>query len=64
MVKSSKCESAHCVDVTFDPGVGMFLIRDSKDKDGLQGIYFTREEWKAFLAGAKAGEFDKLGDED
>lgn len=21
-------------------------------------VYFTHEEWKAFLAGAKAGEFD------
>jgi len=34
-------------------------LRDSKDQDG-PVLRFTREEWSAFLVGAKAGEFDDL----
>lgn len=34
-------------------------VRDSKDRDG-PVLRFTRAEWAAFLAGAKAGEFDHL----
>jgi hypothetical protein len=34
-------------------------VRDSKDPDGNVLIY-SREEWTAFLAAAKAGEFDDL----
>jgi hypothetical protein len=32
-------------------------MRDSKDQDG-PVLCFTVEEWKAFVAGVKAGEFD------
>jgi hypothetical protein len=34
------------------------LIRDSKDPDGIP-LTFTVEEWAAFLAGVRAGEFDR-----
>jgi len=32
-------------------------VRDSKNPDG-SVLRFTEAEWKAFLAGARAGEFD------
>jgi hypothetical protein len=38
---------------------GMVAVRDSKDPDGPVLLY-TRAEWRAFLHGAKAGEFDDL----
>jgi hypothetical protein len=33
------------------------LVRDSKDRDG-PVLTFNRNEWAAFLAGVKAGEFE------
>lgn len=72
-IKSAYCESGSCVEVAFhkssqsgpwtdncvevgtcDCGV---LVRDSKDQSG-PVLTFTRAEWDAFVAGAKAGEFD------
>jgi Domain of unknown function (DUF397) len=38
---------------------GMLAMRDSKDPDGPVLVY-TRSEWRAFLDGAKKGEFDDL----
>lgn len=32
-------------------------VRDSKDRTK-QTLNFTPDEWKAFIAGVKAGEFD------
>ena len=32
-------------------------VRDAKDPDGTV-LIFTRQEWDAFVSGAKAGEFD------
>jgi hypothetical protein len=47
--------SGNCVQVSFGPdGV---RVRNSRDPDG-PTVLFTREEWAAFIAGAKAGEFD------
>lgn len=44
-----------CVEVGFDgPWV---YVRDSKDQGGPVHKY-TRAEWTAFLAGAKANEFE------
>jgi len=36
---------------------GMVALRDSKDT-GKTAHVFDREEWAAFIAGAKNGEFD------
>jgi hypothetical protein len=36
------------------------LVRDSKDTEG-HVLCFTANEWKAFLGGAKNGEFGRLG---
>jgi hypothetical protein len=44
-----------CIAVKSDGA--QILIRDSKDPDG-PVLVFTRDEWIAFLDGAKAGEFD------
>ena len=44
-----------CVEVAKDSnGV---KVRDSKDQSG-NVLFFSKEEWNAFLAGAKNGEFD------
>ena len=47
--------SGNCVEVAVTPdGV---LIRDSKDPEGAI-LTFTPAEWRAFVGGAKDGEFD------
>lgn len=52
---SSFCSLGDCVEVgqTSD---GAVLVRDTKDR-ALE-LSFTRDEWSAFVAGVKAGEFD------
>ncbi|WP_153534169.1 DUF397 domain-containing protein [Actinomadura macrotermitis] len=53
--KSTRSEGVgNCVQVTVAYWVG---VRDSKDPEG-PVLWFTGDEWKAFLAGARAGEFD------
>jgi hypothetical protein len=37
---------------------GNLLVRNSKHPDG-PILAFTKAEWRAFLAGAKDGEFDE-----
>jgi hypothetical protein len=55
--KSSFCSGGNCVEVGADrPDV---LVRDSKDPDA-PAMRFTAAEWRAFVAGVKAGEFDFL----
>jgi Domain of unknown function (DUF397) len=47
--------SDNCVEIAFvDNAIAM---RDSKHPDG-PVLLFTAEEWDAFVAGAKDGEFD------
>lgn len=36
---------------------GRVVVRDTKDRQG-PALVFTPAEWQAFVAGAKAGEFD------
>lgn len=56
--KSSFSEDSYCVEVALcDGGVA---VRDSKNVDnGSATLVYTAEEWNAFLAGVKAGEFDQ-----
>jgi len=35
-------------------------VRDTKDKESGPVLIFNQSEWNAFLAGAKAGEFDAI----
>lgn len=53
-IKSSRCSMGDCVEIGYTPtGV---LIRDSEHPDSILAI--TRPDWRAFIEGAKAGEFD------
>jgi hypothetical protein len=49
----------NCVEVAVNqlPHTGHVLLRDSKNPGGAVHA-FTEPEWKAFLAGVRAGEFD------
>lgn len=44
-----------CVEVAITGA--SILVRDSKDPDGAR-LRFARDEWLAFLAGVRDGEFD------
>jgi hypothetical protein len=45
-----------CVEVARFPASAI-AVRDSKDPDGPQ-LVFAMDEWRAFVAGLKAGQFD------
>ena len=50
--KSGRCDSASCVEVAVTRGrVG---VRDGKDPNGAV-LWFTPEEWTAFMAGVRDG---------
>lgn len=53
----SSTANGHCLEVA--AAVGNIAIRDSKDPDGPILIY-TPPEFRAFLDGARNGEFDSL----
>lgn len=52
--KSSRCESAHCVQIR-PLADGSVLLGSTKEPGDL---LFTKAEWDAFVEGAKAGDFD------
>jgi hypothetical protein len=47
----------NCVEVCGEPDGGV-LVRDTKDNGSGPVLSFTESEWKAFISGAKDGEFD------
>jgi hypothetical protein len=53
---SSFCSFGNCVEVGRSPE-GAVVVRDTKDR-AQEALIFTDEEWVAFVAGVKAGEFD------
>jgi Domain of unknown function (DUF397) len=55
-IRSRACSSDGCVEVAHLAG-GNVAVRDSKDV-GKPAHVFDREEWSAFIAGVKNGEFD------
>ena len=58
-IKSSlSFSNGNCVEVASLPGGGIG-VRDSKDAEG-PVLRFTPDEWRAFLGGARNGEFDGL----
>jgi hypothetical protein len=59
--KSSFSGNAGCVTVQFQITGQMVNVRDSKVTNGPE-LTFTPLEWAAFIAGAKAGEFDIPGE--
>lgn len=49
-------DQGDCVEVAPLAGGGR-AVRDSKDRDG--GVqFYSAAEWRAFIAGVRAGEFD------
>ena len=54
---SSFCSAGGCVEVGRAPE-GLVVVRDSKDPERRASLAFTAEEWTAFVAGVKNGEFD------
>ena len=55
--KSSRSGAAgHCVEVANVPSA--VLVRDSKDIDG-PVLAFGAPDWAGFIAGVRAGEFDR-----
>jgi Domain of unknown function (DUF397) len=55
-ISSYSANGSTCVEIATNlPGV--VAVRDSKDPDGL-ALTFSAAEWRAFIQGAKAGEFD------
>jgi hypothetical protein len=55
--KSSMCAATECVEVAREQD--MILVRDSKSPE-TPAFRYTTEEFRAFIDGAKAGEFDDL----
>ncbi|HEU5110005.1 MAG TPA: DUF397 domain-containing protein [Micromonosporaceae bacterium] len=54
--KSSRCDSAACVEVAFVGGGGV-AVRNSTTVGGAV-LTFERDEWSSFVAGVRAGDFD------
>jgi hypothetical protein len=54
---SSYCSLGGCVEVGQLPDGGV-SVRDAKDPQRGVTLEFTSEEWAAFVAGVKNGEFD------
>jgi hypothetical protein len=55
-ITSRACNNSACVQVAHLSG-GLVALRDSKDTTKPAHV-FDRDEWAAFLSGAKNGEFD------
>jgi Domain of unknown function (DUF397) len=53
--KSSFCDSGACVEVAAIDEV--IAVRDAKAPNGTV-LQFTRPEWRAFVDGVRAGDFD------
>jgi Domain of unknown function (DUF397) len=56
---SSFCDFGNCVEVGQLPG-GAVTVRDTKDRERSTPLVFTPDEWTAFVAGVKNGEFDLI----
>ncbi|BFU43477.1 DUF397 domain-containing protein [Krasilnikovia sp. MM14-A1004] len=54
--KSNVSGDGGCVEVAYVNGV--ISVRDTKDQGNGPVLTFSEREWAAFLAGARAGEFD------
>ncbi|MFC4068898.1 DUF397 domain-containing protein [Actinoplanes subglobosus] len=53
--RSSFCNNGACVEVAFFEG--SVFVRDTKDPQR-EPIAYSSDEWRAFIAGVKGGEFD------
>lgn len=55
--KSTASFPIACVEVAQIPDEGV-AVRDSKLGDNSPVLVFNQQEWRAFITGVKAGEFD------
>lgn len=55
-VKSKQCDAGSCVEVQHDVPGAVVNVRNSTDPDTVST--FTETEWRAFISGVCAGEFD------
>ncbi len=55
--RSARCSTQSCVEIADLPDGGA-AVRDGKLHDDSPILVFTSDEWHAFLAGVKDGEFD------
>jgi predicted secreted Zn-dependent protease len=53
--RASRCSNSGCVEVAMNGDE--ITVRDAKRADS-PVLTYSREEWRVFLAGVKAGEFD------
>lgn len=54
---AGRCDGGHCLEIGT---LGEFVVvRNSADPDGTY-VTLSREEWHAFAAGVKNGEFDDI----
>jgi Domain of unknown function (DUF397) len=56
--KATASGAGGCVEVAATPDGGV-AVRDSKHAES-PVLRYTAHEWRCFLSGAKAGEFDQL----
>lgn len=56
-IRSRFCDAAHCVEVEYDVN-GQVIVTSSNDTE--QALCFTIEEWRAFVDGVYAGDFDSI----
>lgn len=54
--RSSFCGTNACVEVLLDPETDSAIISHSTEPDW--GLLYTADEWRAFVSGVKANEFD------
>jgi hypothetical protein len=57
-VRSSTCSANSCIEAQKSPGGRMVAIRDNLMPK--MSIIVSAEAWRAFLEGAKNGDFDSL----
>ena len=53
--KARRCNAGSCVEIAQDGD--HVLVRDSKNPQ-IAPMVFTRDEWAAFTAGVREGDFD------
>ena len=57
-VSSFSGANGNCVEIA-ELHDGGWAVRDTKDRGDGPILLFTATEWQAFIAGVKAGEFDR-----
>jgi hypothetical protein len=61
VTSSFSFSNGNCVQVARLPDGDIVGVRHSRDTDNGLVLRFTPEEWTAFVAGVKTGEFDSIG---